>query len=52
MENIKTQSTYVDPSLATISYVEWIQIIRQEADKMGLHPVLCEDHIKLLKGRL
>ena len=48
MENIKTQSTYVEPEVAVITYAEWIKIIRQEADKAGLHPVLCEDHKKLL----
>lgn len=51
MENIKTQKTYADPDLAEIKYIDWLKIIRQLSEQMGLHPVLCNDHKQLLKGR-
>lgn len=51
MAQEKTQSTYADPELAKIHYIDWLNIIRKLCEQRGLHPVLCDDHKKLLKGR-
>jgi hypothetical protein len=51
MEQIKTRSTYAEPELAKINYVDWLAIIRILCEQHGIHPVLCPDHISLLKGR-
>ncbi len=50
-EKIKTRSTYADPELALIGQAEWFRIIREASDAVGIHPVLCSDHVKLLTGR-
>jgi len=49
--NIKTKSTYAEPEFAEINFADWLQIIRAESEKHGIHPVLCADHVRLLNAK-